>query len=54
MFSEALEEGSDVVDVGSMVRVEHDDVAGVGGDVCKVFDDLVDDLDEPPGRGTVA
>ena len=54
VFSVALEEGSDVVDVGSRIGGEHDDVVEVGGDAFKVCDDLVDDLDEPPGRGTAA
>ena len=40
--------------MGSRVGVEHDDVVKVGGDAFEVFDDLVDDLDEPPGRGTAA
>ena len=30
--------------------VEDDDVVEVGGDAIEVFGDLVDDLDEPPGR----
>ena len=38
----------------SRVGVEHDDVVKVGGDAFKIFDDLVDDLDELPGRGTAA
>ena len=40
--------------MGSRVGVEHDDVVKVGGDAFEVFDDLVDDLDEPPGRGIAA
>ena len=40
--------------MGSRVGVEHDDVVKVGGDAFEVFDDLVDDLDEPPGQGTAA
>ena len=39
---------------GKPVCVENDDVVEVGGDASKVFEDLVDDLDEPPGRGTAA
>ena len=41
------------VDVGVVSRgvgVEDDDVVEVGGDAFEVFDDLADDLDEPPGR----
>ena len=34
--------------------VEHDDVVEVGGNACRAFDALVNDLNEPPGRGTAA
>lgn len=53
-LSEALEEGRDVVYMGSEVGVEHDDVVEVGCNTFKAFDDLIDDLDEPPGLGTAA
>ena len=40
--------------MGRGVGVEDGDVVEVGGDAVEVFDDLVDDLDEPPGRGVAA
>ena len=40
--------------MGSWVGVEHDDVIKLGGDAFKVFDGLLDDFDEPPGRGNAA
>ena len=49
-----MEYGSDVIDAGSRVGVEHDDVVKVGGDAFEVSYDLVDDLYEEPGRGTAA
>ena len=36
------------------VGIEDDDVVEEGGDAFEVFDDLVDDLDQPPGRGVAA
>lgn len=45
MHSESFEEGPDVVDAGNGVGVE--DVVKVGGNVFMVFDDRIDDLDEP-------
>lgn len=45
VLSEALEEGPEVVDVGSGVRVE--DVVEIGGNAFMVFDDRINDLDEP-------
>ena len=40
--------------MGNRVGVENDDVVKVGADASEVFDDLVDNLDEPPWRGTAA
>eukprot|EP00904_Undaria_pinnatifida_P010008 jgi/Undpi1/6137/HiC_scaffold_20.g08622.m1 len=51
LLPKAFEEGADVSDVSRGVGVEDDDVVEVGGDAFEVFDDLVDYLDEPPGRG---
>ena len=48
---QAFEEGADVSDMSRGVGIEDDDVVEVGGDAIEVFDDLVDDLDKPPGRG---
>lgn len=50
----AFEERPDVVDVESRAEDEHNDVIEVGGNVCNVFGDLIDDLDEPCQRGTTA
>ena len=51
LLPKAFEEGAGVSDVSRGVGVEDDDVVEVGGDAFEVFDDLVDYLDEPPGRG---
>ena len=51
VLSKAFEEGADVVDMGSWVGVEDHDVVEVGGYSVQALDDLVNDLDEPAGRG---
>ena len=51
LFPKAFEKETDVGDVSRGVGVEDGDAIEVGGNAIKVFDDLVDDLDEPPGRG---
>ena len=51
MLSTAFQEGADVVDMGSWVGVESYDVVEVGGYSVQALDDLVNDLDEPAGRG---
>ena len=51
VLPKAFEDGADVGDMGRGVGVEGDDVVEVCGDPIEVYDDLVDDLDEPPGRG---
>ena len=47
----ALEEDSDGLKVCSRVRVENHDVVQVSEDTREVFDDEVDDADEPAGSG---
>ena len=54
VLPEAFEEGADVSDMGRGVGVEDDDVVEVGADAVEFFDDLVGDLDKPPGRGVAA
>ena len=54
VLPEVFEEEADVSDMSRGVGVEDDDVVKAGGDAVEVFDDLVDDLDKPPGRGVAA
>ena len=54
VFSKAFEKGVDIGDVGRGVGVENYDVVEVGRYAVKVFDDLVDDLDEPSRRGAAS
>ena len=48
VLSQAQEELLHVIDVEGGVGVEDDDVVEVGSNAVEAFDDLVDDLDEPP------
>ena len=54
VFPKAFKKGADVGDVNRGVEVENYDVVKVGGYAVKVFDDLVDDLDEPARRGAAS
>ena len=51
VLSKAFEDGADVVNMGSWVGVEDYDVVEVCGYSVEAVDDLVNDLDEPVGRG---
>ena len=51
VLSKAFEEGADVVDMGIWVGVEDYDVVEVGVYSVEALDDLINDLDEPAGRG---
>ena len=52
MLSKAFEEGANVGDVGRGFGVVNYDVVEVGCYAVEVLDGLVEDLDEPAGRGT--
>ena len=54
VFSKAFKKRADVGDVSRGVAVENCDVVEVGRYAVKVFDDLVDDLDEPARRGAAS
>ena len=54
VFPQASKKGADVGDVSRGVSVENYDVVEVGRYAVKVFDDLVDDLDEPSRRGAAS
>ena len=54
ILSYALEEGACIGDAGGGVGIEDNGVVVVGGDELKVFDDLVDYLDESAWGGAVA
>ena len=51
MLSKAFEEGADVVDMGSWVGVKDYDAVEVCDYSVEALDDLVNDLNESPGRG---
>ena len=54
ILAQTLEERPHCLDVIRRVGVEHDRIVEVGRQLFQALFDLVDNLDEPPGRSTAA